>query len=150
MNSLFWNFISFPRKSRYSASFLHWIFSLSYLYLTNLYIFNSVVSWTLKPSSLWIPWICRGWTLANAHHNSRGEQSSLLQLETRPDSPGEPWMQPRDPYATGEEHGVSGHKPRWGLFALQWLESKPQLPLATRMEIGLPWDNTRGSLSSPL
>ena len=45
------------------------------------------------------------------------------------------------PVATGEEHLVSEHKPRWGLFALQWLESSPQLPHATRMEIGLPWAN---------
>ena len=29
--------------------------------------------------------------------DSRGEQSPWLALETRPDSPGEPGMQPRDP-----------------------------------------------------
>ena len=40
VNSLPWNFISFPRKPSYSASFLHWIFLLSYPYLTTLYIFN--------------------------------------------------------------------------------------------------------------
>ena len=32
-NSLSWNFISFPRKQSYSASFLHWIVSLSSPYL---------------------------------------------------------------------------------------------------------------------
>ena len=61
-NSLFWNFISFPRKPSYSASFLHWIFSLSYPYLTTLYIFNSIVSWLPKPSPLRNPWLLRGWT----------------------------------------------------------------------------------------
>ena len=39
-NSLSWNFIGFPHKPSYSASFLHWIFSLSYPYLTTLYTFN--------------------------------------------------------------------------------------------------------------
>ena len=62
VNSLPWNFISFPHKPSYSASFLHWIFSLSYPYLITLYIFNSIVSWSLKPSPLRIPWIHRGWT----------------------------------------------------------------------------------------
>ena len=61
-NSLFWNFISFPRKPSYSASFLHWIFSLSYPYLTILYIFNSIVSWSPKLSPLQNPWLHRGWT----------------------------------------------------------------------------------------
>ena len=61
-NSLSWNFISFPRKPSYSASFLHWIFSLSYPYLTTLYIFNSIVSWSPKPSPLRNPWIHRGCT----------------------------------------------------------------------------------------
>ena len=56
---------------------------------------------------------------------------------------------PEIPVTIGEKHGVSGHKPRWGLFALHWFESNPQLPLATQMEIGLPWANTRGSLSFP-
>ena len=61
-NSLFWNFISFPCKPSYSASFLHWIFSLSYPYLTTLYIFNSIVSWSPKPSPLRNPWLHWGWT----------------------------------------------------------------------------------------
>ena len=65
INSLFWNFISFPRKPSYSASFPHWIFSLSYPYLTTLYIFNSIISGSLKPSPLRIPWIHRGWTRAS-------------------------------------------------------------------------------------
>ena len=38
---------------------------------------------------------------------------------------------------------------RWGLFALHWPESNHQLPLTPRMEIGLPWGNTRDSLISP-
>ena len=62
VNSLFWNFISFPHKPSYSVSFLHWIFSVSYPYLTTLYIFNSIVSWSPKSSPLWIPWVHRGWT----------------------------------------------------------------------------------------
>ena len=61
-NSLSWNFISFPHKPSYSASFLHWIFSLSYPYLTTLYIFNSIISWLPKPSPLKNPWIHWGWT----------------------------------------------------------------------------------------
>ena len=40
VNSLPWNFISFPCKPSYSASFLHWIFLLSYPYSITLYIFN--------------------------------------------------------------------------------------------------------------
>ena len=59
---LVWNFIGFPRKPSYSASFLHWIFSLSYPYLITFYIFNSIVSWSLKPSPLRNPWIHWGWT----------------------------------------------------------------------------------------
>ena len=61
-NSLAWNFIGFPRKPSSSASFLHWISSLSYPYLITLYIFNSIVSWLPKPSSLQIRWIHWGWT----------------------------------------------------------------------------------------
>ena len=37
------------------------------------------------------------WAPRDIHRNSRGERSSLLPLKTRPDSPGEPSMQPRDP-----------------------------------------------------
>ena len=64
INSLFWNFISFPHKPSYSASFLHWIFWPSYPHLTTLYIFYSIVSWSPKPSPLRNPWLRRGWTLA--------------------------------------------------------------------------------------
>ena len=67
VNSLFWNFISFPRKPGYSASFLHWVFSLSYPYLTTLFILNSIRSWSPKPSPLGNPWLHRGWTPA-CHH----------------------------------------------------------------------------------
>ena len=35
-----WSFIGFPRKPSYSASFLHWIFLLSYPHSITLYIFN--------------------------------------------------------------------------------------------------------------
>ena len=61
-SSLSWNFIGFPCKPSYSASFLHWISSLSYPHLTTLYIFNSILSWSLMPSPLQIPWIHQGWT----------------------------------------------------------------------------------------
>ena len=44
---------------------LHWISSLSHPYLTTLYIFNSIVSWSPKPSPLRIPWIHQGWTPAD-------------------------------------------------------------------------------------
>ena len=63
-NSLSLGFIRFPRKPSYSASFLHWIFLLSYPYLTTLYIFNSIISWSPTPSPLRIPWILWGWTPA--------------------------------------------------------------------------------------
>ena len=35
-----WSFIGFPRKPSYSASFLHWIFLLSYPHSITLYIFD--------------------------------------------------------------------------------------------------------------
>ena len=77
VNSLFWNFISFPRKPSYSASFLHWIFSLSYPYLTTLYIFNSIISWSSMPSPLRNPWLHQGWTLVSIHreHRTPGEMT---------------------------------------------------------------------------
>ena len=56
--------IGFPCKPSYLASFLYWIFSLSYPYVTTLYIFNSIVSWWPKLSPLRIPWIHQGWTPA--------------------------------------------------------------------------------------
>ena len=37
---LSWSFIGFPHKPSYSASFLHWIFLLSYPYSITLYISN--------------------------------------------------------------------------------------------------------------
>ena len=85
VNSLFWNFISFPCKPSYSASFLHWIFSLNYPYLTTLYIFNSIISLSLKPSPLRIPWIHRGWTPASGAWIGMPEQlgSSALLLSPR-------------------------------------------------------------------
>ena len=55
----------FPALEFYSASFLHWISSLSYPYLTTLFIFNSIVSWSPKLSPLRIPWIHWGWTPAD-------------------------------------------------------------------------------------
>ena len=80
-NSLFWNFISFPRKPSYSASFLHWVFSLSYPYLTTLYIFNSTVSWSPELSPLQIPWIHRGWTSVS---NSPWYFVKVVQTDWRP------------------------------------------------------------------
>ena len=37
----------------------------------------------------------------------------------------------------------------WGTIPLPWLESNAAFHLATRIETGLPWGNTGGSLSSP-
>ena len=71
--SLFWNFISFPHKPNYSASFLHWISSLSYPYLITLYISNSITSWSLKPSPLRNPWLHRGWTPVVSHQSPTAE-----------------------------------------------------------------------------
>ena len=61
-NSLFWNFISFPHKPSSSASFLHWIFLLSYpysitLYISNWYLIKAIVSSSPMPSLLRVPWI---------------------------------------------------------------------------------------------
>ena len=66
---LSWSFIGFLRKPSYSASFLHWIFPLSYpysitLYISNKYLIKAIVSSLPKPSSLRIPWIHQGWTPA--------------------------------------------------------------------------------------
>ena len=72
---LVWNFIGFPHKPSYSASFLHWISLLSYPYLTTLYIFNSIISWSPKPSALRIPWIHWGWTLAVLKVNMKRKAS---------------------------------------------------------------------------
>ena len=82
VNSLVWNFISFPRKPSYSASFLHWIFSLSYPYLTTLYIFNSIISWSPKPSPLRIPWIHRGWTPVT-HSNQTDRKTEHYKQEKK-------------------------------------------------------------------
>ena len=79
----------FPALEFYSASFLHWISLLSYPYLTTLYIFNYIVSWSLKPSPLRIPWIHRGWTPASLyvylnveeHKNKLSFCPSLMQEE---------------------------------------------------------------------
>ena len=76
-NSLSWNFIGFPRKPSYSASFFHWISSLSYPYLTTLYMFNSIVSRAPKPSPLQIPWIHWGWTPAKRERERRGRRQAL-------------------------------------------------------------------------
>src|SRR5574341_1265280 len=51
-----------------------------------------------------------------------------------PVSPGASGMQPRGPCRPWRGTLASGHKPRWGLLALQSLESNPQLSFATRME----------------
>ena len=57
---------------------------------------------------------------------------------------------PEIPVATGEEHGVSRHKSRWGLFPLQWLVMNPEVPITTRNETWLPWGNTSRTLKSTL
>ena len=41
---LSWSFIGLPRKPSYSASFLHWIFLLSYPHSITLYIFDENLS----------------------------------------------------------------------------------------------------------
>ena len=48
-----------------------------------------------------------------------------------PVSPGASGMQPRDPCRPWRGTFASGHKPRWGLLALQSLESNPQLSALT-------------------
>ena len=89
-NSLSWNFIGFPRKPSYSASFLHWNFSLSYPYLTTLYIFNSIISWSPKPYPLRIPWIHRGWTPAGCHCLLWQQYESAINIHMCPPS----WTSP--------------------------------------------------------
>ena len=41
---LSWSFMGLPRKPSYSASFLHWIFLLSYPYSITLYIFDEYLN----------------------------------------------------------------------------------------------------------
>ena len=79
-NSLSWNFFSFPHKPSYSVSFLHWISSLSHPHLITLYIFNSIVSWSPKPSPFRIPWIHRSWTPATAF-DTRAPMTDTLNQE---------------------------------------------------------------------
>ena len=43
-NFLSWSFIGLPRKPSYSASFLHWISSLSYPHSITLYIFDKYLN----------------------------------------------------------------------------------------------------------
>ena len=43
-NFLSWSFIDLPRKPSYSASFLHWVFLLSYPHSIALYIFNEYLN----------------------------------------------------------------------------------------------------------
>ena len=68
---LSWSFIGFPHKPSYSASFLHWIFLLSYPhsitpYISNYYLTEAIVSWSSPtPFPLRIPWVSWGWTLAD-------------------------------------------------------------------------------------
>ena len=85
---LSWSFIGFPRKPSYSASFLHWIFLLSYphsitLYIFNWYLIEAIVSWSSPtPSPLQTPWISQSWTSAiipySEHCMSSLRQSSTL------------------------------------------------------------------------
>jgi len=69
-------------------------------------------------------------------HVTTREQSGVLCFHSRwmPVSPGVSGMQPRDPCRPWRGTLASGHKPRWGLLALQSLETNPQLSFATRME----------------
>ena len=52
------------------------------------------------------------------------------------------------PTATWETPWDYPFHANWGLIPLPWLQSTPELALATRMETWLPWGNTRGSLTS--
>ena len=58
----------FPALEFYSASFLHWIFLLSYPHSITHYIFDEYLNRSPTrsptPSLLRIPWISRGWTPA--------------------------------------------------------------------------------------
>ena len=76
----------FPALEFYSASFLHWIFLLSYPYFSlfsplnfptelssfyySLYLWwiNKYINRSPTPSLLWIPWISWGWTPAGHDH----------------------------------------------------------------------------------
>ena len=52
-------------------------------------------------------------TIGALGRDSRGERSPWLPLETRPDSPGEPGMQPRDPGLPWRGKLGPGHTPRY-------------------------------------
>ena len=105
----------FPIISRWGALFLHGL--------------ESNPESSLKtPQEAWLP-LATQLAARDTRRNSRGERSSLLPLERGLT----PWVKfecnPEIPVATGKEHGICGHMPRWGLFALQWLESNPRPPL---------------------
>ena len=57
------------------------------------------------------------WAPRDPRRDSRGERSLFLPLEARPDSPGEPGMQPRDPcrpwrYTLKKPEGKETHVPQ--------------------------------------
>ena len=56
------------------------------------------------------------WAPRDPRRHSSGERSPWLPLETRPDSPREPEMQPRDPCLPWRGILGPGHTPRGGLF----------------------------------
>ena len=89
--------------------------------------------------------------------DSRGERSPWLPLETRPDSPGEPGMQPRDPCLPWRGIWGPGHTPRWGLFGRAVTRAQPPaFPRNPRGRLGFPgptqgegWDPRRNSRFPP-
>ena len=90
VNSLLWNFIQplfsteFPHWAiLISATFLHWIYSLSYPHSITHYIFDEYLNRSPTrsptPSLLRIPWISRGWTPALQYFGHLMRRVDLLE-----------------------------------------------------------------------
>ena len=84
-----------------------------------------------------------------APHNSKGFLTSHRHHEKLPEVTVATRGNPKFPAATRERPRHSPLNVNRGLIPLQWLESNAVLHLTTGIETGLPWGNTRGSLSSP-
>ena len=65
------------------------------------------------------------WAPRDTCHDLRGERSPLLPFETRPDSPGEYGMQPRDPCLPLRAISGPGHTPRCCLFCRAVTRAQP-------------------------
>ena len=83
-------------------------------------------------------------------HNSRSKPSSVPQHKTRPASLVQTSQKPRD--GCQKWRTTLKFPPQLEMRPysfMQWCETNPEVPLATRMQIWLPWGNISGSRKSP-